>query len=188
MKVDFNGGCLPLIVQDIHTLKVLKLIKIDQASFSKSIESHKVFYIEGETEKELESVTLVSFEVSNDAILFKGTSETPFTDFGEENTGKTAFLNYLAEIIQDRKENCEVDQESYTASLFRKGINKIAQKVGEEAVEIVIEAKDDNKALFMGEAGDLLFHFLVLLEAKDYQLDEVIDLLIERHSDLSIKK
>jgi phosphoribosyl-ATP pyrophosphohydrolase/phosphoribosyl-AMP cyclohydrolase len=93
--------------------------------------------------------------------------------------GKGAFLNYLQGVISDRKNN--PSDESYTTSLFKKGRNKIAQKVGEEAVELVIEAKDNNKELFMGEAADLMFHFLVLLEDKGYQLDEVIEVLEKRH-------
>lgn len=93
--------------------------------------------------------------------------------------GKGAFLNYLQGVIKDRKNN--PSDESYTTSLFKKGRNKIAQKVGEEAVELVIEAKDDDKELFMGEAADLMFHFLVLLEEKGYELDEVIDVLEKRH-------
>ncbi len=93
--------------------------------------------------------------------------------------GKAAFLNYLQGVIRDRKNN--PSEESYTTSLFKKGRNKIAQKVGEEAVELVIEAKDDDKDLFMGEAADLMFHFLVLLEDKGYDLDEVIEVLEKRH-------
>ena len=89
------------------------------------------------------------------------------------------FIGHLEDVIKDRKANLQ--DESYTASLFKKGINKVAQKVGEEAVELVIESKDDNKDLFMGEAADLLYHYLVLLEAKDYKLEEVIDVLKSRH-------
>jgi phosphoribosyl-AMP cyclohydrolase / phosphoribosyl-ATP pyrophosphohydrolase len=101
------------------------------------------------------------------------------TCFDEVNSSKTGFIDQLRAIIKDRKNN--PSDQSYTASLFAKGINKIAQKVGEEAVEIVIEAKDDNKELFLGEAADLMFHYLILLEAKGYELDEVMDVLIERH-------
>lgn len=89
------------------------------------------------------------------------------------------FIGQLEDTIRDRKTNLQ--DESYTASLFKKGINKVAQKVGEEAVELVIEAKDDNKDLFMGEAADLLYHYLVLLEAKGYKLEEVIQVLKKRN-------
>jgi phosphoribosyl-ATP pyrophosphohydrolase/phosphoribosyl-AMP cyclohydrolase len=94
-------------------------------------------------------------------------------------TSNTLFLDTLRAVIADRRKN--PSEKSYTNSLFEKGINKIAQKVGEEAVELVIEAKDDNKDLFLGEAADLLFHYLVLLEAKNYSLDEVIEVLKKRH-------
>ncbi len=99
----------------------------------------------------------------------------------EKDQSDIEFLNYLVEIIKDRKNN--PNQQSYTASLFKKGLNKIAQKVGEEAVELVIEAKDDNKDLFLGEAADLIFHYLVLLEAKQYSLNEVIEVLKKRHQE-----
>jgi phosphoribosyl-ATP pyrophosphohydrolase/phosphoribosyl-AMP cyclohydrolase len=101
------------------------------------------------------------------------------TCFFEENEDPLAFLRVLTKTIGERKD--QPTESSYTASLFKKGINKIAQKVGEEAVELVIEAKDHNKELFMGEAADLLFHYLVLLEAKGYSLSEVVQLLKSRH-------
>ena len=90
-----------------------------------------------------------------------------------------SFLNELEQLIENRKTN--PSDESYTSSLFLKGINKVAQKVGEEAVELVIEAKDDNEELFLGEAADLLFHYMVLLSAKGYQLEDVINVIKERH-------
>ena len=86
----------------------------------------------------------------------------------------------MKNVIRDRKNN--PSDESYTTSLFKKGVNKIAQKVGEEAVELVIEAKDDNKELFLGEAADLLFHYMVLLEQKGYDFDEVVEVLEKRHA------
>ena len=98
---------------------------------------------------------------------------------GRATPGRGQFLNYLQAVIHDRRIN-PVDQ-SYTASLFKRGVNKIAQKVGEEAVELVIEAKDNNDHLFKGEAADLLFHFLVLLEQKNIDLDEIIAVLASRH-------
>ena len=95
------------------------------------------------------------------------------------NSGKVGFLEHLKQTIRERKLN--PSEKSYTSSLFKKGINKVAQKVGEEAVELVIEAKDDNKDLFLGEAADLMYHYITLLEAKNIDLDEVIDVLISRH-------
>ncbi len=98
---------------------------------------------------------------------------------GRTNPGGGQFLNYLQDIIHDRKVN--PSEKSYTTTLFNRGVNKIAQKVGEEAVELVIEAKDDNDDLFKGEAADLLFHFLVLLEQKNIDLDDIIAVLQDRH-------
>jgi phosphoribosyl-ATP pyrophosphohydrolase/phosphoribosyl-AMP cyclohydrolase len=124
-------------------------------------------------------------DCDGDAILIKAKPLGPVchtgadTCFDEPNTSQTGFIDQLRSIIKERKTN--PTEASYTASLFAKGINKLAQKVGEEAVELVIEAKDDNKELFLGEAADLLFHYLVLLEAKDYELDEVIEVLKQRH-------
>ena len=102
------------------------------------------------------------------------------TCWGEANTPAYGFLSQLEGIIASRKENQD-DQKSYVASLFRKGINKIAQKVGEEAVETVIEAKDNNDDLFLNESADLLFHLLILLKAKGYGLNDVVTVLESRH-------
>jgi phosphoribosyl-ATP pyrophosphohydrolase/phosphoribosyl-AMP cyclohydrolase len=124
-------------------------------------------------------------DCDEDAILIKAKPLGPVchtgadTCFEESNSSQTAFIDHLRGIIKERKEN--PNSASYTSSLFAKGINKLAQKVGEEAVELVIEAKDDNKELFLGEAADLLFHYLVLLEAKNYSLDEVVEVLKQRH-------
>ncbi len=98
------------------------------------------------------------------------------TCWGDNNEGIPGFLGDLEKIISDRKNNSE-NEKSYVASLFRSGINKIAQKVGEEAVEVVIEAKDDNEDLFLNESADLLFHYLILLQAKGYSLQNVIEVL-----------
>ena len=97
-----------------------------------------------------------------------------------EKNHSSNFLNYLEDIIDLRKKASP--EESYVAKLFSKGINKVAQKVGEEAVELVIEAKDDNEALFLNEAADLMFHYLLLLNAKGYKLDHVVEILKSRHS------
>jgi len=103
------------------------------------------------------------------------------TCWNQENTQNYGFISTLETIIQQRKENKE-NEASYVASLFRKGINKIAQKVGEEAVEIVIEAKDNNNELFLNESADLLFHYLILLRAKNYDLNDVVKVLKTRHN------
>ena len=102
------------------------------------------------------------------------------TCWGEPNKQEFGFLSQLESIITNRKENAD-NQDSYVASLFRKGINKIAQKVGEEAVETVIEAKDDNDELFLNESADLLFHYLILLQAKGFKLEDISNVLKERH-------
>jgi phosphoribosyl-ATP pyrophosphohydrolase/phosphoribosyl-AMP cyclohydrolase len=101
------------------------------------------------------------------------------TCWDETNAEGFSFLHFLEKVIQDRKANPKTG--SYTNSLFEKGLNKIAQKVGEEATELVIEAKDDNKELFLNESADLLFHFLILLTEKGYTLNEVLDVLKKRH-------
>ena len=110
-------------------------------------------------------------------LLVKG--KKIYTCFNEKNSDSVGFISYLEKIISDRKNN--PSDQSYTTSLFKKGINKVAQKVGEEAVELVIEAKDDNKELFLGEAAELLYHYLVLIKAKNYSLSEVIEVLKNRH-------
>lgn len=142
-------------------------------------------WTKGETSGNFMELVSIAIDCDGDSILVKAKPRGPVchtgadTCFDEVNSSKTAFIDQLRAIIKDRKNN--PTDKSYTASLFAKGINKVAQKVGEEAVEIVIEAKDDNKELFMGEAADLLYHYLVLLEAKGYELDEVMDVLIDRH-------
>ena len=151
------------IVQDIFTKSVLG---VTEDSFSI-----------GDVTPFGETVAINSGE-GNDVVLVKANVAKDIT--GNDIKGNTAFLSYLEEIINDRKNN--PDEKSYTASLFAKGINKVAQKVGEEAVEVVIEAKDDNKDLFLNEASDLLYHITVLIAAKDYTFDEVIDVLIKRNS------
>lgn len=119
------------------------------------------------------------FNEVNQSESYAGNGHSGRANPGRANSGRGQFLNYLQAIIHDRKIN-PIEQ-SYTASLFKRGVNKIAQKVGEEAVELVIEAKDNNDHLFKGEAADLLFHFLVLLEQKNIDLDEVIAVLASRH-------
>ena len=156
------------IIQEHTTASILGVIQLDDEKIAKLKANESVDLANHEIQE------IVSFDEFDDYFLIK-------VKLGQitKTTSKAAFLDYLSEVIKQRK-SAGTDS-SYTARLFEKGINKIAQKVGEEAVELVIEAKDDNKDLFLGEAADLLFHFLVLLEAKEIKLHEVIEVLQERH-------
>nr|WP_092896506.1 bifunctional phosphoribosyl-AMP cyclohydrolase/phosphoribosyl-ATP diphosphatase HisIE [Algoriphagus aquimarinus] len=196
MNIDFKkmDGLVPAIVQDAISGKVLMQGYMNEEAVAKTKESGMVTFFsrsknrlwtKGETSGNFIELVSMTSDCDGDSILVKANPRGPVchtgsdTCFEEVNTSKTGFIDQLRAIIKDRKTN--PTDTSYTASLFAKGINKVAQKVGEEAVEIVIEAKDDNKELFMGEAADLLYHYLVLLEAKGYELDEVMDVLIDRH-------
>lgn len=196
MNIDFNkmNGLVPAIVQDALSGKILMQGYMNEEALAKTQETGMVTFFsrsknrlwtKGETSGNFMELVSVAVDCDGDSILVKANPRGPVchtgadTCFFEVNSSKTGFIDQLRAIIKDRKKN--PTDKSYTASLFAKGINKIAQKVGEEAVEIVIEAKDDNKNLFLGEAADLLFHYLILLEAKGYELDEVMEVLIERH-------
>ncbi|WP_114750096.1 bifunctional phosphoribosyl-AMP cyclohydrolase/phosphoribosyl-ATP diphosphatase HisIE [Pleomorphovibrio marinus] len=196
LAIDFEKGegLVPAIIQDVDTKKVLMLGYMNEEALAKSTESGKVTFFsrtkdrlwtKGETSGNFLTIHDIQVDCDKDTLLIYVKPTGPVchkgddTCFADTNRSKTYFIDRLREIIKDRKNN--PSDTSYTASLFNKGINKVAQKVGEEAVEIVIEAKDDNKELFMGEAADLLFHYLVLLEAKGYELDEVMDVLVQRH-------
>ena len=195
IQADFEKGegLIPTIIQDADTQKVLMLGYMNEEALQKTQQEGRVtFYsrskqrlwTKGESSGNYLEVKDIRIDCDNDTLLIKVNPVGPVchtgadTCFCEKNEG-SAFLHQLESVIIDRKLN--PDESSYTSSLFKKGINKIAQKVGEEAVEIVIEAKDDNKDLFLGEAADLLYHYLVLLAAKDIKLDEVLDLLKGRH-------
>lgn len=196
IQIDFEkvNGLVPAIIQDWKTGVVLMLGYMDREALEITKKSGKVtFYsrtkqriwTKGETSGNFLLLKSIQVDCDNDTILIKAKPEGPVchkgddTCFSNTNQSNTFFIDELRAIIKDRKN--QPDSKSYTSSLFAKGINKVAQKVGEEAIEIVIEAKDDNKDLFLGEAADLLFHYLVLLEAKGYELDEVMAVLIERH-------
>lgn len=189
MSLDFSkGDLLPVVIQDSITNKVLTVGYFNEETYEKTVDTESLHLFnkhEGRafTEDEIDELGArfeeIIVDTDRNMALLKVKSTIEQTSFGESNSGKGAFLNYLQAVINERKTNSADD--SYTASLFKKGINKIAQKVGEEAVEIVIEAKDDNKDLFLGEAADLLFHLTVLFEAKNYRLDEAIDVLLQRH-------
>lgn len=197
LNLDFDkvNGLIPAIVQDVESNLVLMLGYMNQEALDKTLETKLVTFFsrtkkriwtKGETSGHYLHLDSITVDCDNDTLLVKAKPVGPVchtgndTCFDEKNNSKTLFLDKLRQIIKDRKNN--PTDKSYTASLFEKGINKVAQKVGEEAVEIVIEAKDNNKELFLGEAADLLFHFLVLLEAKEIELDEVMEVLIDRHS------
>ncbi len=196
MQLDFDktGGLIPAVVQDAATGKVLMLGYMDREAYEKTCaEGTVTFYsrskgrlwTKGETSGNFLRVKEITADCDGDTLLIKADPAGPVchtgadTCFGEKNTGKAAFLDYLKEVIRSRRQN--PSEKSYTASLFAKGLNKVAQKVGEEAVELVIEAKDNNDELFRNEAADLLFHYLVLLEQKNIDFDQVIEVLQQRH-------
>jgi phosphoribosyl-ATP pyrophosphohydrolase/phosphoribosyl-AMP cyclohydrolase len=188
-----GNGLLPVIIQDFDTNKVLMLGFMNKEALQKTqaeglvtffSRSKNRLWTKGESSGNFLKVKQISIDCDEDTLLIKVLPHGPVchtgtdTCFSEKNEG-SSFLFQLESVIKDRKIN--LNDDSYTASLFKKGINKIAQKVGEEAVELVIEAKDDNKELFLGEAADLLYHYLVLLSAKDFSLSDVIETLSERH-------
>lgn len=195
MKPDFSkysDGLLPVIVQDFNSLKVLMLGFMNQQSLDKTLQDGKVcFYsrsrhqlwTKGETSGNYLMVKEILEDCDSDTLLIKAIPTGPVchtgadTCFGEKNNRFS--ISQLENIIAERKQN--PSSSSYTSTLFSKGINKIAQKVGEEAVELVIESKDDDKVKFMDEAADLLFHYLILLKAKDVQLSDIELVLAKRH-------
>jgi phosphoribosyl-ATP pyrophosphohydrolase/phosphoribosyl-AMP cyclohydrolase len=196
MKIDFekySDGLAPAIIQDHKTQKVLMLGFMNEEALSKTMQGGKVtFYsrskkrlwTKGEESGHFLWVREILPDCDKDTLLIKAEPTGPVCHTGadtcwSEKNHRDDFLYYLEDIIKLRRTGN--DEKSYVRQLFKKGINKIAQKVGEEAVETVIEAKDDNRELFLNEAADLLFHFLVLLQAKDLQLDDVITILKQRH-------
>jgi phosphoribosyl-ATP pyrophosphohydrolase/phosphoribosyl-AMP cyclohydrolase len=197
MKIDFKkypDGLVPAIIQDFKTHKVLMLGFMNDVALQKTMSEGKVtFYsrskqrlwTKGEESGNHLMVKEVLSDCDDDTLLIKAEPLGPTCHTGadtcwSERNHSEDFLFYLEEIIRLR--TAGNDEKSYVRQLYSKGINKIAQKVGEEAVELVIEAKDDNKDLFLGEAADLLFHYLLLLNAKGHNLQDVISVLKERHS------
>ena len=190
----YTDGLVPAIVQDANTKTVLMLGFMNQAAIDTTLASGKVtFYsrsknrlwTKGEESGNFLNYISMKEDCDQDSLLVQANPEGPVchmgtdTCWGEDNNYSVAFLNKLEQIIADRK-NTDPSS-SYVASLFAKGINKIAQKVGEEAVELVIESKDNNEQLFLDESADLLFHYLILLQSKGYQLDDVVKVLAQRH-------
>ena len=196
MTPDFDkmGGLLPAIVQDAETRNVLMLGYMNAEALERTEATQKVTFFsrskqrlwtKGESSGNFLKVVSMSLDCDEDTLLIQAKPEGPTchlgtdTCWGDANASGGAFLDELEAVIRDRKENPK--EGSYTNDLFDKGLNKIAQKVGEEAVEVVIEAKDDNRDLFLGEAADLTYHLLVLLAEKDIRLSEVVDTLRARH-------
>ncbi|MDA8847400.1 bifunctional phosphoribosyl-AMP cyclohydrolase/phosphoribosyl-ATP diphosphatase HisIE [Flavobacteriaceae bacterium] len=189
-----NDGLIPAIIQDAITKMVLMLGYMNAEAITKTKEINKVtFYsrskqrlwTKGEESGHFLNLVSIKNDCDNDSLLIQVTTQGPTchkgTDscWGETNSESFGFLTALEKVISDRRENATA-QSSYVAELFEKGLNKIAQKVGEEAVEVIIEAKDNNADLFLNESADLLFHYLILLQAKGYKLEAVIDILKSR--------
>lgn len=193
-KLDFekSGGLIPCIVQDAHTLAVLMLGYMNREALEKTLDEKKLTFFsrskqrlwtKGETSGNYFNLVDVKSDCDHDTLLFKVKPTGPAchtgadTCFAEINELKG--LEFLQRIIEERKHQPQAG--SYTNKLFDSGINKVAQKVGEEAVELIIEAKDNNKTLFLNEAADLMYHYLVLLTAKGSSLEEVVSVLKQRH-------
>ena len=195
MKLKLNEqGLIPAIIQDNNTNKVLMLGYMNQESLDKTIETKKVTFFsrsknrlwtKGEESGNFLNLISIENDCDNDTLLIKVIPNGPTchkgtdTCWGDKNSNDLSFLNQLESIIEQRKESG--NEKSYVNDLFKKGINKIAQKVGEEAVEVVIEANDNNDELFLNESADLLFHYLILLQAKGYKLNNVIEVLVKRN-------
>jgi len=188
-----SNGLVPVIVQDASTNKVLMLGYMNEEALQKTIEENRITFFsrskqrlwtKGETSGNFLNLVDLLYDCDKDCLLAKAQPIGPTCHTGsdtcfDEKNEQAHFLHHLERVIQDRKNN--PSEKSYTTSLFQKGINKVAQKVGEEAVELVIEAKDDNEELFLGEAADLIYHYLVLLTAKGYSLEDVMEVLRKRH-------
>ena len=198
MEINFDkntDGLVPAIIQDVYTKNVLMLGYMNRAAYDRTLESGKVTFFsrskqrlwtKGEESGNFLTLKEISADCDKDALLVTVEPKGPTchkgtgTCWNTENSAGIQFLSNLEKIIADRQKNA-TGENSYVASLFEKGINKIAQKVGEEAVETVIEAKDTNDKLFLEESADLLFHYLILLRAKGKSLEDVTDVLEQRH-------
>jgi phosphoribosyl-ATP pyrophosphohydrolase/phosphoribosyl-AMP cyclohydrolase len=197
MNIDFTKsahGLIPAIIQDSETKTVLMLGYMNAESYQKTLDTKKVtFYsrskqrlwTKGEESGNFLNLVDIKNDCDNDTLLIQVKPEGPTCHTGsdtcwqETNNQEYGFISKLENTIKVRRENSD-SEKSYVASLFKLGINKIAQKVGEEAIEVVIEAKDDNDNLFLDESADLLFHYLILLQAKGFQLNDVVDVLKSR--------
>ena len=197
MEMNFNknnDGLLPAIIQDYTTKTVLMLGYMNKEAYDKTLVTQKVTFFsrsknrlwtKGEESGNFLNLVSIALDCDNDTFLVKVKPVGPICHTGSDtcwqgiNNQDYGFISELEKTIQFRKENA-ASETSYVASLFEKGINKIAQKVGEEAIEVVIEAKDTNDDLFLSESADLLFHYLILLQAKGFKLNDVITILRNR--------
>ncbi|MCM4166247.1 Histidine biosynthesis bifunctional protein HisIE [Arenibacter antarcticus] len=206
MTIDFNknkDGLVPAIIQDATTKNVLMLGYMNHEAYTLTLETKKVTFFsrtkgrlwtKGEESGNFLNLIAIQSDCDNDTLLIsvdpvgptchKGTD----TCWGQENTKSFGFLTELEKIIENRKAQAEGtatipegEKSSYVSSLYKSGINKVAQKVGEEAVEVVIEAMDNNDTLFKEESADLLFHYLILLQAKGFKLQDIVEVLKSRH-------
>lgn len=196
MNIDFNknNGLVPAIIQDATTHNVLMLGYMNEEAVNETLSTKLVTFFsrtkqrlwtKGEESGNTLELVAMKLDCDNDTLLIKVNPKGPTchkgsdTCWNEKNTGNFGFISELEQIIENRKNKASEDN-SYVASLFSEGINKIAQKVGEEAVEVVIEAKDSNDDLFLNESADLLFHYLILLQAKGCKLNDVVKVLQKR--------
>lgn len=188
-----TNGLLPVIIQDACTQAILMLGYMNAEAYEKTLAEKRVTFFsrsknrlwtKGEESGNFLTVNDILCDCDRDTLLIKASPKGPVchtgadTCFAESNRS-TGFLDVLEAIIRDRKNNAS--SKSYVSSLFAKGINKIAQKVGEEAIELVIEAKDEQEELFKNEAADLLFHYLILLQAKGLVLKDIVRVLEQRN-------
>ncbi len=198
MEIDFNknnDGLIPAIIQDANTKNVLMLGYMNKEAFQRTQETKKVTFFsrtkqrlwtKGEESGNFLNLVDIKNDCDNDTLLIGVNPTGPTCHTGSDtcwntkNVQEFGFLTELEKVIANRKEN-QNDSKSYVASLFRSGINKVAQKVGEEAVEVVIEAKDNDDELFLNESADLLFHYLILLQAKGFKLNDIVKVLEQRH-------
>ncbi|MFT5846291.1 MAG: phosphoribosyl-ATP pyrophosphohydrolase/phosphoribosyl-AMP cyclohydrolase [Psychroserpens sp.] len=196
MNIDYNknNGLVPAIIQDATTSKVLMLGYMNEEAVKKTIDTNLVTFFsrtkqriwtKGEESGNVLNLVGIKLDCDSDTLLIQVNPAGPTchkgsdTCWNDDNTQSYGFLSELDTIIENRKNNATEDT-SYVASLFAKGINKIAQKVGEEAVEVVIEAKDNDDKLFLDESADLLFHYMILLQAKGFKLNDIVDVLRDR--------
>lgn len=194
IKFDKNTGLVPAIIQDAQTKMVLMQGYMNKEAYEKTLATNMVTFFsrskqrlwtKGEESGHFLTLVAIKSDCDQDSLLIQAIPQGPTchkgtdTCWAEENESHFGFLSTLENVIKNRKDN--PSEASYVASLFNKGINKIAQKVGEEAVEVVIESKDNDEKLFLDESADLLFHYLILLQAKGYTLADVEKVLKKRH-------